>query len=67
MADAKKCDRCGAFYDTHIVPSKGAIKSGRLSKLRTYSINDCCDQVFDLCNNCWVDFEEFMNVSKKGE
>lgn len=68
MAYAKKCDRCGAFYDTHVVPTEGRIHGGVLSHINTLDRNCNVDQSFDLCNNCWVDFlDDFMKKSEKDE
>lgn len=59
---AKKCDRCGAFYEKNTYQNK----KGRmiLSKVRTISTNDNIDRNMDFCDKCFREFEEFLNPIK---
>lgn len=45
MADAKKCDRCGSFYDRMRDPCKGFV-------LSEYPSNSGLIKVVDLCPTC---------------
>ena len=53
MADAKKCDRCGAYYDTNIGQKYKLSRKASSSLLR--------DHVFDLCPSCNSLIDEFMS------
>lgn len=63
MANAKKCDRCGEYYDTNLCRvkphefSKGPITPTYLSM---HSKLDCTKGIYDLCDCCWDDFMKFI-------
>lgn len=65
MANAKKCDRCGAYYDTNtehkIKMSLGVSVHVTGMSLRIPN-NDAFDK-YDLCDSCIADLKKFM----KGE
>ena len=51
MANAKKCDRCGEYYDepgSNIVP-----------------VSEGISYKFDLCENCIEDLYDFLRLSDK--
>lgn len=49
MADAKKCDRCGEYYD-----------DGKC-KLRIYDRNPAFYNPLDLCEKCETELEQWFN------
>ena len=51
MADAKKCDRCGAYY---------MAGKGRYGKKRI-RVPGNTDSYYDLCENCQDDLDKFMD------
>lgn len=53
--NAKKCDRCGNYYDKNVKPEFGL---GRRN-----SLNDYLDYV-DLCKKCTDELEEWFNAEK---
>lgn len=50
MADAKKCDRCGKYYD----------KNDRKMLLYNYQ-GKRYDKAFDLCPGCVTELERWFN------
>ena len=52
MANAKKCDICGKYYDLYcqVKLENGMIISG--CRLRFTADNDCCWNSVDLCQEC---------------
>lgn len=62
MANAKKCDRCGAFYDrTGDIYCDHEIRlyrSGLYRRLPEYPFKD----TYELCPDCWKEFCEFLGV-----
>lgn len=59
MSTAKKCDRCGSFYDHRDIAA---------SELRISKYVHCYgDKYFDLCDSCARDLEKFLeNEDVKG-
>lgn len=62
MANAKKCDRCGGYYDTN----KGHIKN--VGNERYYYCGVCTRTTGghrldekDLCDECFTEFKRFIN------
>lgn len=55
MADAKKCDRCGAFY-TKCKPIKMGETQLSLSVSNSYST-----RLFDLCPECVDKLNQYLN------
>lgn len=51
MAIARKCDRCGKFYDT-----PKCIQSVHVCRTR----HPYPDQIIDLCNDCQKKLEDFL-------
>ena len=67
MADAKRCDICGGFYELYYVgtdrPSAngGYIDGLRLMCFRSQTTLGC----YDLCEKCANDLLAFINQHKK--
>lgn len=57
--NAKKCDRCGKYFDLN----------NHYLELKTKPIIDQTEPMFgfefDLCKDCQQDFKDFMNNYKK--
>lgn len=61
MAEAKKCDRCGEFYDLYT-----DMKFNRLVLTKETKLNrPVVTEDYDLCLSCATMLEEWLNV--KGE
>ena len=54
MSDAKKCDRCGNFYnmDEDIPPERGMINLKNVHFIGAYGRNSTRCGYFDLCPEC---------------
>lgn len=62
MADAKKCDRCGKYYDKNEKhETSGKIHGRKLAGVKTIDTNDCWYNHFDLCDDCLTDLFEFLS------
>lgn len=63
MANAKKCDRCGALYDPWIFPSVSFVEAWRYSVVK-----DCHpypeEHKLDLCHNCMYELEKWLEGEK---
>ena len=62
MADAKKCDRCGKFYFLKDeIWGNRPIHEGRdIYYLTACSAGGTIIDVYDLCADCAVEFENFI-------
>ena len=63
MANAKKCDRCGSYYDKNkgVYSVDGCfVRSIRLETSGPYKI-------FDLCDTCIFDLCTFLGLNKEGK
>ena len=60
MADAKMCDRCGAFYVKNKTPVKLMLVDWQKS-------SSAYLDKFDLCDNCHADLEHFMKEKNDGQ
>lgn len=63
MADAKKCDRCGSYYNKNkgVRSINGCFVKGiRLETLGLY-------EVLDLCDTCIYDLYKFLGLNKEEE
>ena len=61
MSAAKKCDRCGKYYDksTNAKTIDGRnVKDIRISTSGPY-------MELDLCENCIIDLYDFLGIDKK--
>ena len=71
MAEAKKCDRCGNYYDDNTYGSVKQDDKGNLvgtgytiigiDILKNIGGRNIHDEHFDLCDSCIVKFYLFMN------
>lgn len=57
MADAKKCDRCGIFYE----PGMGFFGKKHIRKPGNHH------SYYDLCENCQHDLDKFMEGAPVGD
>ena len=58
MANAKKCDRCGAFYDIKENPILSIERTG------TPYINNKYSKYIDLCPQCLEELKQWLNLKK---
>lgn len=58
MANAKKCDRCGSYYDHNV--RVRAPKGGFLGAIETLTSNMNDIKCYDLCDNCAEDLMRFI-------
>lgn len=53
MSKAKKCDRCGKFYEKKVVmKSKGSALGNTIGGIKTVAKDGITDEHFDLCDDC---------------
>lgn len=72
MSDAKRCDRCGTFYekDTILLREKAKPNDSNPPKIRAIRLRTQFDGIweeFDLCENCLVDLLNWLGYRKKAE
>lgn len=60
MANAKKCDRCGAYYDPK--EELGEVYGVTLNYGSEYN-----NETYDLCDDCVAKIREFLNSAGEGE
>lgn len=61
MAAAKKCDRCGKFYDRNTRINKGLYKNEFIDGIvKTTSIGNYLNQI-DLCDECLDELDIFLS------
>ena len=62
MSLAKKCDRCGKFYEHY--PKGNKTQSNAIRKIQIDAfggtMNDYNEWMMDLCQECMNEFEKFM-------
>ena len=58
MAYAKKCDRCGKYYD---------YKPPKFEELNKKEIYKKINESFDFCDDCLEDFKVFMKEGAKND
>lgn len=62
MAEAKKCDRCGQFYDPYpIDDAVGVYNSVRRARTNSFGAIVCEKGQIDLCEQCMCELNEFLN------
>ena len=60
--NAKKCDRCGKYYDKN-EKHKGRNKGEkRIAEIATVDDVGWPDRRFDLCDDCIAEFEKFIKA-----
>lgn len=66
MASAKKCDRCGNYYNRNANDYEGGKRGGNAYPYEHVHMTDKCAHGirYDFCDNCIADFFMFMNISK---
>lgn len=65
MANAKKCDRCGKFYNPYpIGDAVGAYNSVRKARTNSVGAILCERDPIDLCEQCMCELNEFLNNRK---
>lgn len=53
MSKAKKCDRCGKFYEKNaVMKSKGSVLGSTIGGIKTVTKDGRTDEDFDLCDDC---------------
>lgn len=55
MSNAKKCDRCGKFYENHkrrFRMDNNDFKNANLAWIKLVDVNDHYITSFDLCEDC---------------
>lgn len=60
MSNAKKCDRCGKFYDPNEVTFKEDVSEFHLVRLK-----NCFERELDLCQNCQYELTNWMKKIQK--
>ena len=65
MANAKKCDRCGKYYDRNHAKSMNGNFVTSISIITTTPAQ--YHRVFDLCDECIVDLYKFFGLEGKDE
>lgn len=66
--NAKKCDRCGAYYDKNKKHKTfGRISGGVISGIWMVDRNGTNERRFDLCDDCIGDLKEFLNIKEPDE
>lgn len=60
MADAKKCDRCGKYYDSNSI-SHGLVWTGGYLTGLVVTTDANNGDSFDLCDDCIGDLLYFLN------
>jgi hypothetical protein len=63
MANAKKCDRCGEFYEKNVryELTAGGRKTVIDGVCKTTS-NECTVDYMDLCDDCLSALDNFLNM-----
>lgn len=65
MAKARKCDRCGSFYEKNTLHNTtGRIHGSILGGIALTDISGENDERYDLCDNCIVELFNFLNSDK---
>ena len=64
--DAKKCDRCGVFYNIELKHSTTGSYFNQVCKINTnMNMSSCTRARFDLCPDCRKAFDEFVKGGEK--
>ena len=66
--NAKKCDRCGKYYDIYMykIPQKDNDRHGnKVTIFNNTVFNDHQVESFDLCNPCMTKLEKFLGMNKE--
>ena len=68
MANAKKCDRCGQFYDNYPIGNSVGIYNG-IRRVRKDEFGSIMAEreTIDLCEKCMSEFAEFLSNRKENK
>lgn len=61
MSSARKCDRCGKYYDC---PASKSIKSEQVIGIRIQTLNSTYFNDYDLCPKCADKLLKFMGIKE---
>ena len=65
MANAKKCDRCGKYYDENTRFKSSKCCYGQcVSSVTEITVGGYHYKNYDLCDDCIADFRAFISGSK---
>ena len=68
MANAKKCDRCGKYYDENaIFKSSNCFNCQCVSSVTEMTVGGYHYKNYDLCDDCIADFRAFISGRKLAE
>ena len=68
MAEAKKCDRCGKFYEPYPTgDALGAYNSVRRARTNLFGAIVYEKDQIDLCEQCMCELNEFLNNRKENK
>lgn len=69
MADAKRCDRCGGYYNLYErkIPGKDFDCLGKASGFRLIDQRNRQSQGKDICPSCMEEFIKWWEEGKHGE
>lgn len=62
--NAKKCDRCGNYYD-HDANTKIALNPKLDGVLVNTAFGFDCEYIYDLCDDCAESFDKWMHPKEK--
>lgn len=64
MALAKKCDRCGKFYDYYPIGDKVQYNALRMIQKKITGETKNSHAAYDLCSDCMYAFAKFITEKK---
>lgn len=68
MSKAKKCDRCGKFYEKNaVMESKGSVRGSIIGGIKTATKEGRTDEEFDLCDDCIKSLGEWIKKTEFGQ
>lgn len=68
MSKAKKCDRCGKFYEKNVVmKSIGSALGSTIGGIKTVTKEGITDEDFDLCDDCIKSLFAWINQSSSND
>lgn len=67
MANAKKCDRCGAFYDPYRGVRYRSADGELYSAFKTVLANAFATKNIDMCPDCMKETITFLGLEVEGE
>lgn len=68
MSEAKKCDRCGKFYEENeLMESKCSVLGSTIGGINTATKDGRKDEHFDLCDDCIKSLFAWLNQSSSND